>query len=111
MSSQPTETGSIDDLPPPEAALSPALLRAAEFSTVRKGFRQEEVTALLHAAADALERARTERDTFRIQLAARTRDEAALREELSSLGAEVERLRAQGPASAPAAAAAPARTE
>lgn len=36
------------------------MLRRAEFSTVRRGYRPEEVSALLAAAADALEKARAD---------------------------------------------------
>ncbi|MEW6582221.1 MAG: DivIVA domain-containing protein, partial [Actinomycetota bacterium] len=76
-------------------AFTPAMLRQARFETVRKGYRPEEVTALLEAAADALDAARRDGDALRAEVEAARSASAVDPTELGRLRDEVARLRDQ----------------
>lgn len=81
--------------------VNPAMLRRVDFSTARRGYRQEEVDGLLAAAADALERAQNDTAYLRDALAeaqaeaSRVPEAADNSAELETLRDEIERLRAE----------------
>ncbi|MFN8108617.1 MAG: DivIVA domain-containing protein [Thermoleophilia bacterium] len=96
----PTDVSTSTDLQrEPFAELTPLMLRRAQLSIVRRGYKPEEVDALLQAAATALERAQTEATSLR-ELAhheqaptpAPTADAGTTAEEFQLVDAERRRL-------------------